>query len=98
MITEVVEIPLKPGTVEQFMVAAKESRSLFEQSPGFIGFEVHRVIEHPSTVMLLIKWETVAHHMEMFRNSPQYKLWRAKVGDYFAEAPRLQHTETVVSY
>jgi heme-degrading monooxygenase HmoA len=98
VITEVVEIPLKTGTVEQFIAAAGESRSLFEQSPGFIALEVHRVIEHPSTVMLLIRWESVAHHMEMFRNSPEYKLWRAKVGDYFAEAPRLQHTETVVSY
>ena len=98
MITEIVEIPLKTGTVEQFIAAARESRSLFEQSPGFVAFEVHRVIEHPSTVMLFIRWESVAHHMEMFRNSPQYKVWRAKVGDYFAEVPRLQHTETVVSY
>ncbi|RXR28435.1 antibiotic biosynthesis monooxygenase family protein [Sphingobium fluviale] len=98
MITEVVEIPLKAGMVEQFVAGVERSRSLFEESPGFIAFEVHRVIEHPSTVMLLIQWESVAHHMDMFRNSPQYTAWRANVGEYFAEAPRLLHTQTLVSY
>ena len=98
MITEVVEIPLKPGTVEKFVAATEDSRPLFEASPGFISFEVHRVIENPATVMLLIRWESVAHHMEMFRNSPQYVQWRANVGDYFADAPKLQHMQTVLSY
>lgn len=98
MITEVVEIPLKPGTVDQFVAAALRSRPLFERSSGFIAFEVHRVIEHASTVMLLIRWETVAHHMELFRNSPEYVLWRAAVGEYFAETPRLQHTETLSGF
>ncbi|WP_327752269.1 antibiotic biosynthesis monooxygenase family protein (plasmid) [Sphingobium sp. SJ10-10] len=98
MITEVVEIPLKEGMVDQFMAAAEKSKSLFVGSPGFIAFEAHRVIEHPSTIMLLIQWETVEHHMEMFRNSPQYTQWRANVGEYFADAPRLQHTETMVRF
>ena len=98
MITEVVEIVLKDGTLELFLAGAEKSRPLFEGSPGFIAFEVHRLIERPSTVMLLIQWESVAHHMEMFRNSQQYTAWRENVGEYFAETPRLHHTETVLSY
>jgi quinol monooxygenase YgiN len=98
MITEVVEITLKPDTVAQFMAAAEMSRPLFEKSSGFIAFEAHRVLENPAVVMLFIKWESVAHHMEMFRNAPEYTLWRENVGGYFAEPPRLSHTETVVRY
>ena len=72
MITEVVEIPLKAGAVDSFMAAAQKCRPLFERSPGFIGFEAHQVIERPSTVMIFIRWESVSHHMEMFRNSPEW--------------------------
>jgi quinol monooxygenase YgiN len=45
----------------------------------------------------MIKWESVAHHMEQFRESPDFALWRAAVGECFAGKPELQHTETVVS-
>jgi heme-degrading monooxygenase HmoA len=98
VITEVVEIELREGTVDLFMTAAEECRPLFERSPGFIGFEAHQVIERPSTIMILIRWESVAHHMDMFRNSPEYTLWRENVGVYFAGSPRLGHTRTVVRY
>ena len=40
----------------------------------------------------------LAHHMDMFRNSPEYTLWRENVGVYFAGSPRLGHTRTVVRY
>lgn len=98
MITEIVEIALKEGMVEDFIAGVEKSRPLFEGSPGFLALEVHRAIERPATIILLIQWESVAHHMELFRKSPQYIEWRANVGDYFAEVPRLLHTQTVISY
>lgn len=98
MITEIVEVPLKADTVEQFLAGVEKSKPLFKRSPGFISLEVHHVIEHPSTIILTIQWDSVAHHMDMFRNSPEYTQWRANVGEYFAEAPRLQHSDTVLSF
>lgn len=98
MITEVVEFEVKPGTAERFVAGVEASRPLFEKSPGFISLELHLTVENPLVFILLIKWETVAHHMDMFRNSPEYTEWRANIGDFMAGPPRLQHTETKLSY
>ena len=98
MITEIVEFQVKPGTVEKFIAGVKSSQPIFEQSPGFISLELHHVIENPLSIVLLIKWDSVASHMELFQKSPNFKIWRANVGEFFAEKPRLQHAETKVSY
>ena len=98
MITEIVEFKIKPGTAEQFMEGVKASEEIFKRSPGFISLELHHQIEDRLVFVLLIKWETVAHHMEMFQKSPEFALWRGNVGEFFAEKPRLQHSETKLSY
>lgn len=98
MITEIVEFAVKPGTVDKFIAGVEASRLLFERSPGFISLELHLTVENPLVFVLLIKWETVAHHMEMFQKSPEYALWRGNIGEYMAGPPRLQHTETKLVY
>lgn len=98
MITEIVEFQVNPGTQEDFMAGVRDSQPIFERSPGFVSLELHHQIENPETFVLLIKWESVAHHMDMFQKSPEYALWRGNVGQYFADKPRLQHTETKLSY
>lgn len=94
MITEIVEFEVLPGTADQFIAGVEASRPLFERAPGYISLELHHQVENPLIFVLLIKWESVAHHMEMFQKSPDFALWRGNVGQYFADKPRLQHTET----
>lgn len=98
MITEIVEFSVKPGTADQFIEGVTKSEALFKRSPGFISLEVHHQIEDPSVFVLLIKWDSVAHHMEMFQNSPEYVAWRGNVGEFFADKPRLQHSETTLAF
>ena len=98
MITEVVEFEVKPGTADDFMAGVAASQPIFDRSPGFISLELHHVIEDPLRIILLIKWDSVAHHTDMFQKSPEFAQWRANVGHYFADKPRLQHTETKLSY
>lgn len=98
MITEIVEFRVKPGTADQFIEGVKKSEEIFKRSPGFIGLELHHQIEDPLVFVLLIKWDSVAHHMEMFQKSPEFALWRGNVGEYFADKPRLQHSETKLAY
>lgn len=98
MITEIVEFKIKPDTADQFMAGVVASQPLFERSPGFLGLELHHTFEDPLVFVLLIQWESVAHHMEMFQKSPEYVQWRANVGEFFADKPRLQHSEKKLSY
>jgi heme-degrading monooxygenase HmoA len=97
MVTEIAEIEVKVGSEEKFIAGVEACKPVFERAPGFHGIELHRSIEHPQNFLLMIKWESVAHHMEMFQKSPDFAVWRATVGDCFAGRPKLQHTETVVS-
>jgi heme-degrading monooxygenase HmoA len=89
MITEIVEVQLKPDSIEKFIAGVEASKSIFERSPGFIGLELHHVIENPSAVFLLIKWKSLEHHTEMFRTSPDFGLWRANVGEFCNYSPPL---------
>lgn len=98
MITEIVEFRVKPGTTDQFIEGVKASEPIFKRSPGFIDLELHHQIEDPLVFVLLIKWESVAHHIEMFQKSPDFALWRGNVGEFFAEKPRLQHSQTKLAY
>src|ERR1700682_3581651 len=98
MVTEIVEFQVKPGTAEKFIAGVVSSKPIFERSPGFVSLELHHVIENPLNIVLLIKWHSVADHMERFQKSPDFLVWRAAVGEFFADKPRLQHTETKVSY
>lgn len=96
MITEIVEIEVKPGTEAQFIAGVESCKPIFLRAPGCHGVELQHSIEHPQLFFLLVQWESVAHHMEQFRNSPDFALWRAAVGEYFADGPKVQHTRKVV--
>ncbi len=96
MITEIAEIEVKPGMEANFVSGVESCRPIFARAPGFHGLELHHSIEHPQQFLLMIKWESVAHHTEQFQKSPDFTLWRAAVGECFADRPKLHHTQTVV--
>ncbi|ROT97339.1 antibiotic biosynthesis monooxygenase [Altererythrobacter sp. FM1] len=98
MITEIVEIRIKPKMQDEFIAGVEKSKELFERSPGFQNLELHRQIEDPEIFLLFINWDSVSHHMDMFRKSPEYQEWRGNVGHFFADTPRLQHSETQLAY
>jgi len=97
MITEIAEFEIKPGMEEKFIAGVESCKPVFHRAPGCHGVELHRSIEHPAQFLLLVQWETVEHHMEGFRNAPDFAIWRAAVGECFAGGVKLQHTQTVVS-
>ena len=57
---------------------------------------IDRTIERPQTYRLIIGWETVEHHTVDFRGSADFQAWRALVGGFFAEPPKVEHLQTVV--
>ncbi len=96
MITEIAEIEVKPGMEQEFIAGVEACKPVFLRAPGCHGVALHHSIEYPLQFLLMIQWESVAHHMEGFRNSPDFAIWRTAVGDCFAGGVRLQHTQTVV--
>jgi len=96
MIMEIAAIEVKPEMTAEFQINAGKARILFARALGCHGMELQRVIEHPARFLLVVQWESVAHHMEMFRQSADFAAWRELVGHCIAAPPEVIHTEAVV--
>lgn len=95
MIREIATLTIDPATAGAFEAAARQARPLFLAADGCRAMHLERVIETPGRYRLVVEWETVAHHTEIFRNSDAFREWRALAGPYFTAPPEVVHTETV---
>lgn len=84
-------ITVRPGTEAAFAAAFPEARAVILSADGCNSARLLRGIESPSSFLLLVEWDSLAHHMEGFRNSPLFAEWRAILGPYFAEPPVVEH-------
>lgn len=97
MIYEFADIEVKAGEEAGFEASVAKAVPLFKRAKGCHGMELQRSIENPSKYRLSVKWETVDDHMVHFRGSEDFQEWRRLVGSYFASAPAVEHTSTVLS-
>ncbi len=97
MIFEIVEIEVKAGEEAAFEKGVTKAVPLFQRARGCRGMELQRTVEKPSKYRLVVKWETVEDHMVHFRGSEAFQEWRRLAGPYFASAPTVEHTQTVLA-
>ncbi len=98
MVLEVAEIRIPPGKQGEFDAAiAHGLDSVLSKSPGYRAHQVHRGVESPERYVLMVWWETLEAHTLEFRASPLFAQWRAIVGPFFAEPPRVEHFEQVTA-
>ena len=95
MVLEHAVLNVKEGQEDAFMVALAEAKNLIARTDGFIGLEVSRCIEDPSTFLLLVEWETLEDHMVNFREGPDFEAWRAALHPFYEPFPVVQHFTTV---
>ena len=92
MITEIAELSIKPDSHDAFLAAVKEAVPLFKRAKGCKAMKLERLIERPDVYHLVISWETLENHTVDFRGSDDFQAWRALVGGFFAEPPRVEHS------
>jgi heme-degrading monooxygenase HmoA len=97
MIFEIAEIEVKAGEEGAFEAAVAKAVPLFKRSKGCHGLELRRSIEEPFKYRLVVKWETLEDHVVHFRGAEEFQEWRKLVGPYFAAAPVVGHTRTVLA-
>jgi heme-degrading monooxygenase HmoA len=94
MILEVADLRIAPGRNADFDAAIERGvETVIAKAKGFRGYQVVKGIESPERYLLMIRWDTLANHTEDFRGSPAFGQWRAIVGPFFAEPPRVEHFE-----
>lgn len=97
MILEHALLSIRSGAEADFEHAFAEAKALVAESPGFVGAELRRCLERPSTYLLLITWRSVEDHTEGFRRSEAFERWRAALHHFYDPAPRVEHFELVAS-
>jgi quinol monooxygenase YgiN len=98
MINETALLTIDPANAAAFEAAVEEAAPLFRAAPGCHGLALERGIEEPGQYRLRVQWESVSHHMDLFRNSDAFAQWRALVGPYFTGPAVMDHSETVKQY
>jgi heme-degrading monooxygenase HmoA len=97
MILEIAEIQIPPGQQAAFEAAiAQGINTVISQAQGFISARVQHGLESPERYILQIEWATLEDHTVHFRGGPLFPAWRAIVGPFFAQPPRVEHFETVI--
>ena len=92
MILELADIRIPPGKQVEFDAAIiKGVETVASKAKGFRGYKVNKGIESPERYVLMIFWDTLKNHTVDFRGSAAFAEWRAIVGPYFAEAPKVEH-------
>jgi heme-degrading monooxygenase HmoA len=95
MIIERALMSVTPGSEAAFEAALVGAKAVVEQAKGFLGIEVARGIESPSTYLLLLRWETVEDHTVGFRESELFTQWRGHIGAFFADPPAVEHYDPI---
>lgn len=95
MITEIAFLTIDPADAGPFEAAVAQAMPVIRAAEGNRGVALERVIEDPSQYRLMVRWDSVEHHMVTFRNSAGFQAWRALAGPYFTVTPHVEHTQAV---
>jgi heme-degrading monooxygenase HmoA len=91
LILEIASLNVKPGQEQEFEASFARARAIISSTRGFLSLELQRCIEVPNKYALLVRWETLADHVEGFRGSADYQQWRALLHHFYDPAPVVEH-------
>jgi heme-degrading monooxygenase HmoA len=91
MILEHALLQVRAGQEAEFEAAMSAARPLIAASPGFQGIEVRPAAERPGVYLLMVQWESIAHHRDGFRTSDRYQEWRALLHPFYDPMPEVRY-------
>ena len=96
MIREHALLPVIPGREKDFEHAFTRAESLIRSRSGFRNLSLSRSIESPSIYLLLVEWDNLEDHTLGFRESAEYREWKARLHHFYEPFPRVEHFTPVV--
>ena len=98
MITEIATLIIDPARAAEFEAAVARAAPHFRAAAGCHGMALERVIEDAGIYKLVVRWDSVEHHMVTFRESAGFRAWREHAGPFFTSPPVVIHTAAVAVY
>jgi len=95
MILEVAFFQVDPQRDPDFREAIHAASPIIARARGYLGHTVHRCQETPGRYLLLVQWQTLADHLEGFRQSSDFQLWRGILGPFFLSPPIVEHYDLI---
>lgn len=91
MILEHAVLHVRPGLADEFRAAFARASLIIEASPGFRSLRLLPCIEDEDRFLLLVKWERLEDHIEVFRGSAAYDDWKALLHRFYEPFPEVDH-------
>lgn len=95
MIHEFAILPVKPDRIDAFKHAFAELMHLLSRARGYRGHQLMQGIETPSHFSLVVQWQTLADHTQVFEASEDHAVFMAGLQDYLAAEPSVHHVRAV---
>ena len=91
MILEVAILDIIPGHEKAYEAAFAQASALIAAMKGYRSHQLKRCLEKDNRYLLLVEWETLADHMEGFRQSADYQQWRKLLHPFYDPFPVVEH-------
>jgi heme-degrading monooxygenase HmoA len=98
MIIEHADLTIVAGREEEFVQAFPAARDIISAADGFHWLELLRGVEHPSTFLLLVGWESLEAHLQGFRESERFVQWRGVIGEFLAGPTNVTHLASTAEF
>ncbi|ELX7501690.1 antibiotic biosynthesis monooxygenase [Vibrio fluvialis] len=95
MILEVAILDVKPEQEAQFEQSFAKAQQIIASMAGYVSHQLQRCLENPSRYILLVNWQTLEAHTEGFRQSAEYRQWRALLHHFYDPFPTVEHYQRV---
>lgn len=88
MVLEVAILHVKPGMISDFESNFRKASRILHGVNGHIEHELHKCVQVKDKYILLVKW----HHINVgFRQSDEYKQWKALLHPFYETTPVIEH-------
>lgn len=94
MITEYIRYNLPEGLNPQFEADYIKAADYLQASAVCMGCDLTRCEEEPQRYILRILWTSTADHLQIFRNSEEFKGFFALVQLYIPHMEEMQHYQS----
>lgn len=91
MILEVALLDVRPGEEPAFETAFGEAAAIIASMHGHQSHELLRCVEKANRYVLLVRWQTLEDHTVGFRQSAQYRRWKALLHPFYDPLPIVEH-------
>jgi heme-degrading monooxygenase HmoA len=94
-ILEAAFLRIVAGREAAFETAFRQAQELLAATPGYLGHELQRCLEHEGRYLLLVRWTDVEAHETGFRGSDRYGPWKRALHGFYDPFPEVLHYERV---